>query len=75
MSAQKPARERELKLLIDRMLVECCPYHDDPNRRMPLAWAVVVLTNLLSYSASSQYEVRRHIENMIEQRDERNQGR
>lgn len=34
---------------------------------MPLAWAVVVLTNLLSYSASDQYLVRRHIEDMIEQ--------
>ena len=67
MSAPRPTREQELKLLIERMLVLANPYHDDPNRRMPLAWAVVVLTNLLSYSASSQYEVRQHIEDMIEQ--------
>jgi len=66
MSRSNP-REQELKLLIEKMLVKCCPYHDDPNRRMPLAWAVVVLTNLLSYSASDQYLVRRHIEDMIEQ--------
>jgi hypothetical protein len=71
MSAPRPTREQELKLLIERMLVLANPYHDDPNRRMPLAWAVVVLTNLLSYSASSQYEDRQRIEDMIEQGPDR----
>jgi len=62
----KPTNEQELRALIEQMLVEANPYLDHPNRRMPLAWAVGVLTRLLSYSAQNQMEVRARIKQLIQ---------
>ena len=65
------SQEQELKLLIEQMLVLANPYLNHPNQRMPLAWAVIVLTNLLSYSAQNQMEVKARINELIEQGPDR----